>query len=121
LTPYTGVRVIFFLVKICYLPARFARRGIISSTKDELIASKQITLLLPLLAFIFFLEIFLNHLQKTYLSSLSFAVFIRVLKVGFSFLGLKFFFHMGLHYEFPGKNIGVAKVNHGYSQYYDIL
>jgi hypothetical protein len=28
---------------------------------------------------------------------------------------------MGLHYEFPGKNIGVAKVNHGYSQYYDIL
>jgi hypothetical protein len=24
----TGVRVIFFLVKICYLPARFARRGI---------------------------------------------------------------------------------------------
>ncbi len=31
LTPYTGVRVIFFLVKICYLPARFARRGIITN------------------------------------------------------------------------------------------
>jgi hypothetical protein len=29
LTPYTGVCEIFFLVKICYLPAGFARRGII--------------------------------------------------------------------------------------------
>jgi hypothetical protein len=28
LTQYTGVGEIFFLVKICYLPARFARRGI---------------------------------------------------------------------------------------------
>ena len=27
LTPYTGVGEIFFLVKICYLPTRFARRG----------------------------------------------------------------------------------------------
>jgi hypothetical protein len=45
LTQYRGVGDIFFLVKICYLPARFARRGIIKKCSNEDKRTAQLTIL----------------------------------------------------------------------------